>query len=292
MGKIQTMFSAPDGRVVAVNRKRLAEYPYFLLTNQPNNKVTVAARSPSQPISMTLGPDGPGQITALSAKRTDADMRVFLLLTDGRMQRGLMNSACHIDTIFGNGQLPYHLPEALYLPEGRALQAILTDFSGSANDVYLTAITQRYTAEQADISLKAARERMKRREYLTTPYWYTPNAGKIALTANGTATVAIDIASAHHFQLFQMSVVSDGNFSINIVDNSRGESLIQAPQGKNYEIPSFLLFGTANLPFRFHEPRIFSAGQKIILKLTDLSGAANTVWPTFGGRAIATKMWS
>lgn len=290
MSKLQTILSAPDGRVLGVDRRRIGELPFFLLTNQPNNEIAVGAFQAAGPYSMRLSGDGPAQIISFAAQRTGA-ARVYLLIRDGKSEQGLMNGACHIDTIFGSAQKPYYLPEGLYIDEGRALKVVITDLTGFQNNVRLLMNTQRYLNIVSDANLEKAKERLKAREFLTLPYFYTFDNGPVTLTALGTSTQSISLLPNFHFQLFQLTSVSTGLFTLDIIDGNTGSSLFDAPQGTHFEVSSGLVCGNGNYPFKLHEPRLYMASQKIIVKLTDRSGAPNTVHLTLGGRNIADRMW-
>lgn len=296
MPRMPTLIESPrkDGSIIAVNKRRVAEQPYFLLTNSPNNSAAILANQSTPMRVCTVSGEGPAQIVSLAHEKTGVAL-VFLQIQDGQNQRGLMNSSVHIDTIMGTGRQPYPLPEALYIDDLRSLQVTFTDISGAGNAVRMMALCSRFQTQQVDPTLARIRKRMAARQYLSTPYWYTLDGGGIgggvAVGAGATVQDTVTIGQDHHFQLFQMSAVSTGLFDINIVDIARGESLISAPQDVNYAIGSELILGTANFPFKFHEPRLFQTGQKLLVTLTDRSGAPNTIFLTLGGRMVATRMW-
>jgi len=393
MPRIPTIIDKEDGTVIGVNLKRIAEMPYFLLTNNPANNIAVPGRQSSPPIVMSVSGEGPAQIHSFSAERhanvaaTGAQLvypnggvdvaRVFLQIQDGQSIRGLMNGAAHIDTIFGryangaatiagavfaasivtvttaaahgfgigqmvsisgvtpngyNGQFiilsvpstitftyrlgtdpgafvaggtaavwarPYPLPEALYIDEQRHVTATITDLAGpfpaalDRNNIRLNMHTQRLLTRQVDLNLSRVRARMEKRQYMALPYFYIlDNGNSVIAAAGGTNTETITIGQDHHFEIFQITAVSNGPFSINIVNTSTGESLVDGPLGSNFNVPSGVSIGNASFPLRFHEPRFIELRSKLIVTLTDLSNAANnTIWLTLGGRALADKMW-
>lgn len=292
MSRLPTLIEPPqrDGRVLAVNKRRLAEMPYFLLTNPPRNTVEIAANQGSPMNIMMVSGEGPAQLVSFGHEKT-ADMRVFLQIQDGQMMRGLMNGSVHIDTIMGTGRQPYRLPEALYLDELRSLQITFTDISGAPNTVRVAALCSRFLAQQVDPAMERIRNRLNNRQYLSTPYWYTLDEGPITLGIGATATPQITIGQESHFQLMQMSAVSTGLFDIDIVDTQRGESIISGPQDVHYPIGSDLILGNGNFPYRFHEPRLFQVGQRLVVTLTNRDAAPNTIHLTLGGRALAVRMW-
>ena len=114
MPRIETLIQDPSGRILGVDPRVISRIPYALLTNQPNNFVAIPANSSSPFTSITVSGEGPCEIASFAHEKTGA-CRVSMQIQDGSTQRGLMNRAVHIDTIFGNGQQPYWLPETLYI---------------------------------------------------------------------------------------------------------------------------------------------------------------------------------
>lgn len=292
MGRIPSLIQAPDksGRILGINKKVIAEMPYFLLTNEPNNTVNVPANQASIMNVMTVSGEGPASIVSLGHEKTGA-LRVLLQIQDGRTQYGLMNGAVHIDTIMGNGLQPYRFSEALYIDELRSVQIVFTDISGLANTVRVCALANRMLSQQVDTTLTRIRKRMSEQQYLSMPYWYTLDQGPITVAGGASVQQTITVGQDHHFQIFKFSAVSTGLFSIDIIDSQKGESIITGPQGVHYEIGSDILFGNANFPFVLHEPRLVQVGQRLLVNITDLSGAPNTIHLTLGGRALKVRMW-
>ena len=135
------------------------------------------------------------------------------------------------------------------------------------------------------------RRRMESRQYISLPYFYGFDDTYETLTSGGTASKIITIANDHHFEIHKIQVVSSGIFKLNITDVAQKESIISGPSGVDYQVDSALICGTAQYPFKLHEPRMIFAGQKLVVDLTDLSLGSNTIYLTLGGRAVATRMW-
>ena len=85
--------------------------------------------------------------------------------------------------------------------------------------------------------------------------------------------------------------MSTGRFTLDIRDAIKGESLISAPGSTHYNLPADLILGDAHFPYEFSEPVLFQLKQKIIVDLTDISGATNNIFITFGGQKLADKLW-
>lgn len=298
MSRIPTIIDRPDGVVEGVNLKRLNELPYFLCTNIPNGAVVLVANQSSDPIVGSISGEGPIQIVGLCAQRTGACL-IMMQIQDGQTIRGLMNKSCHVDTIFGqylngagvNCRRPYPLGEALYVDEQRQVIFIATDISNATNSFRPEMVAQRMLSRIIDPTVKQARAKMDKRQYLTLPYFYTFDTGQQVLTAGQTVTATITVGQDSHFDLMQISAISTGVFDFDIVNIATGESIISGPQATNFPLSSNLITGQGGFPFRFHEPRFIELGTKLQVTLVDRSGAGNTIFLTLGGRALSDRMW-
>jgi hypothetical protein len=227
-------------------------------------------------------------------------MRVILQVQDGQGIRGLMNGAVHLDTISGTGAQPYRFAEGLYLDELRSVIAQFTNLDPATDaSVRAMMLGQRYLNQQVAVDLTKIRARLDRRQYLTIPYWYTTDQGPVTLAPGATGQFPISVGQDHHFEIHQYSaVVQEDNFgsgtfpwSINIVDISKGESIIDAPGSGSQQVSGNLFFGNGNFPFKVHEPRLVLAGMKLVATITNNHTNNLTFHLTLGGRAIADRMW-
>lgn len=290
--RVPSIFTDPkSGRVLATNKRKLYETPFFLQTNPPNNKVAITALATTDQQTMRISAEGPLQVSAFGATRA-AECTVMIYLNDGATPVRLMNSPIHIDTIFGNGGQMYPLPQGLYLDENRALSLTYTDLSNGSNSAQVAFNAAKYSQLQQDANLARVKQRLQMSQYLSMPFWYTFDQGPVTLTALQQQQIEIQIDPAFHFEIHQLSFKSTGTFSINIVDLAKGESIINAPSNTNYAIPHLLLCGNNQYPYKYSEPVMVFAQQKLLVTLQDTSNASNTVWLTLGGKAIATKQWS
>ncbi len=289
--RLPGLIADASGRIRGINKLRVYENSFFLNTNPPNTQVVVAANATSQATGMRISAEGPVQVTQLGALRDSSHNPVLVLLEiqDGVSVGQLMNNPCHIDTLFGPGGLMYHLTEGLYLDEYRSLAVVFKDISGSDNLVRITAAAAKYTKLRGDPGLDRVGQRLKDRQYLSLPYLYTFDDGKAVLTPLGYAEYEITVVSSGHFLIGQMSFSSTDTFSLDIVDMSKGESIVNGPSATNFLIPHYLMCGDGSYPYRFHEPVMVYAGQKLLVRLQDTSGAANTVYLTLGGSQLKVR---
>lgn len=283
MGK-PTLITFPDGRVV-VNRESLFHQPFHLLTNQPNNSVSITANMQSGPMPLTINNRGPMLVHKMGCERTGT-ATVQFRLADGTGSQYLMNTPIHIDSFVGNGQQPYWFPAPLYIMEGGMLFAELIDLSGASNAVRIDLMGQQFLRPQSDSKGAIQRDKLGRRQYVESPFWYGFDTGPVTLAGSGTGQGLITVTSEFHFLITEISIVSTGRFTLDIVEESLGESLIGAPQSRHYQIQDPLICGSNNFPYRLVEPWFIRSGSKLIVDMTDLSTETNIVWLTLGGIAL------
>ncbi len=294
IGRMQTIFARKDGKVVGINKKRLLEGTFFLNSNPPFNNITVPSLKTSTAAALRASGEGPMQITQLGAVRdaSHAACTVRLFIRDGTQAIPMMNSPCHIDTIFGPGGLMYRLPEGLYVDEDRSVTAMFTDLSGAENHARITMVGAKYTQLQQDPTMARIKERLKTSQFLSMPYFYTLNGGSTTLAGLANAESQIEIANQHNFEIHQISFVSTGPFNLDIVDLTKGESIINAPSGAHYPIPHLLMCGDGSYPFRFHEPVLVFGGQRLLITLQNTSENENQIFLTLGGKMVKIRTWS
>lgn len=305
IGKLDTLFAKRDGQVLATNKRRMYETPFVLMTNEPLNTLTVAPANASPAAAMRVSAEGPMQLTMFGALRdsTHGEVMVRMYMRDGTATEMLMNAPCHIDTIFGPGGNMYTLPEGLFIDEQRALSVICSSVVDILPDpppdptlARIVAVGAKYSQLEQDPQLARIKERLSISQFISTPYFYTINGGFADIHSLQTTEVEIEIGTQHNFEIHQFSAKATGTFSLDIIDVTKGASIINAPRGTHYAIPSTMLLGDGSHPYKLHEPVMVFAGQRLLVTLTDTSGldsqTPNRVYLTLGGRAIKPRMWS
>lgn len=292
LNRIHTLREMRDtpGQIVSVDKIATQENPYFLTSDAPNEAVSLAAnRTSIQPA--TVSNEGSIEVTRLAAQYTGA-ARITISVPDGKQLAQLMNAPIHIQTIFGSAAQPYILPEALYLHDRNGFSISYSDISGSANVIRLNFISAQYTKQLYDTRIERIQGRMRLRERETYPYWYTFNNSFATLAGNGSATESIRINNTGHFLLTHISGLSTGAYSLDILDATKGASILDDSGFSSYQVPNELFVANGNFPYRFEQGLFFEAGSKITIPMTDLSGSENQVNLTLGGIWIAKRMWS
>lgn len=279
---IPTLDINPDGSVRAINSQRLAIRPFWLVTDRPNNSIVIGAQRTSTMYLMSTNQDGPIDVTGLAIQSTGACLVwMKLFYADGRTL-SLSQSPLHSGTVFGTGAQPYFLPEALRVNQLQKLAVWITNLTTENNTVRLCAFGRQQQRNIIDPNLA----RLQRQGNVTVPYFLTLDAGKAVLTALQVAEFPMTCGPMMDFQLFQISGVSTGSYTVNFIDADTGEALISAPADKTYGIANNLIIGSNVYPFRLQVPRLFKRGQRIIARITDTSNAGNTIYLTAGGRGI------
>ncbi len=295
IGRFPTLIQKQGGEILGLNKNRLYETPFFLMPNPPNNEVASAAARSSTEASMRLSGEGPMQLSLLGVNPNTPGgdgVLVRLYTRDGNQPVMLSNVPIHIATMFGRGGNMYRLPEALYVDEDRGLAVVFTNLDGgNAAATRICAVGAKYAKLQADPSLKRVKQRLKDSQFDSMPYWYGMDQVKAVQTAYQSTQYQVTIDGSHNFEIFQFSYSSTGTFSLDIVDLTKNESIIQAPRGTHYEIPNLLLCGNGKHPYRLSEPVIIFGGQRLLVSITDTSGSANTIYLTLGGRALKVRKW-
>jgi hypothetical protein len=229
-----------------------------------------------------------------------------LATRDGVSSPTLMNNWIHRDCLAGSQGQPYPLPDALYADETQALNATFQDISGVSvnanlgNGGQLTMSAAKYSQLQSDPKIQRIRQRLQNKQMLSLPYWFTFDSGFVTLEPFGYQEAVITIPEDSHFEIHQLSYafgpgVTGGQFAVNIVDLAKGESIINAPSGRNYMIPYQLLFGQNGYPYRYPEPVTVFAGQQLSVKLQETGGNAGSptlLYIALGGKKVPVRMWS
>jgi hypothetical protein len=112
------------------------------------------------------------------------------------------------------------------------------------------------------------------------PYWLTTENGPVQLGANATGLFVIRPGEGSQFEAFTFNCVSTGNFEFEIKEVKSGQTLMNGLITRNnsagdYQYPTIL-------PCKYLIP----GGNFLSLRITDLSGAPNTIWLTIAGRKI------
>lgn len=282
-----------QARNTAGAMKRALLTPYWLTTNQPDETISVAGLGISDILSFGVSGNATAEAIAFAGDFTNAstDFLVMLMTNDGALDIPLCSNSVHAATIFGTNLNPYRLPESLYIDNERRLKVKLTNLSPLTNDARLAIRATRNAIVTVDPAADLAGLKLREKARLTFPFLYTFDDGKADLNAGQTADFAVTTDAEFDFQLYQISGVASGPYDIDVLDANTGESILNAMGDNHFQISDELVVGTAAFPFRLHQPRLYRAAQKMIVRLTNTHPDANTIYITFGGRKLAKRLW-
>lgn len=289
--RFQTVVSAPTGEILAVDKRRLVEVPYFLLTNPTQNIVQVPAFGSVDPISMSVSSEGPAEVIAHAYEST-GDFTAVMRVRDGVEQRTIMNTPIHCRCLYGTNFMPYRYPESLLIDEQRVIDIALYDISGAVNNVRVAAQAVRYLEIMDDPKAERLRLRMRRREHLSFPFWYgLEGPGYAELTSGATGNFPITIFD-DHFELHSIAFygTTSQDIDIQIIDVTKGEPLIDGFGGESYLINAQLIGFTADYAYRLHEPRLLMGNSKLVVQLRNNGITTNRIYIALGGRALARRI--
>jgi len=283
---LRTFVQDSAGNLV-VNPAKMYVQPYILLPDSPNEAVTVAANSASQPLVLTGPQEGPFEAFFLAARCTSLAIRV----TFEYRKRQLQNYGIHGQTILGcqylnvvaNGFVGYILPETLWLLPRETLIIQATDLSGDTNILKFSLHGRLYSVGATPTSVSEIPKTLNmanRSMQMSAPFWYTTENPPLTLSANQTVQTSIHIGRDGAFELHKIGAYSTGAFSVVIYDPNSGRRLTSGA------VHSDLLTGNAWFPYILAEPLFMKRNSWLKLDITDLSGSENSIYLTLAGRRI------
>lgn len=289
--RFDTIVSSPSGAPIAVDRRKLMEVPYFLMTNPTQNIVALPANGSVAGIMCNVSSDGPAEVLAHASEAT-GEYTVVMRIRDGAENRQICNAPIHNLLIAGNNLMPYRLPESLLVDEMRGIEMDFADLSGSPNNVRFVSHAVRYLEIMDDPKAERLRTRMRRRQHLSFPYYYGfEGVGYARLAAGAVGNYPITIGE-DHFEL--MTIAYWGrqgqDIDLQIIDVTRGEPLIDAFGGDYYPINARLLAFDARFAYRLCEPRMIMGGSKLVVQVRNNAVAQNDIYICLGGRALAYRI--
>lgn len=279
---IPTIDIMPDGSVRSINPLKLTERPFWLVTDRPDNYITIPSQAQSAPYLLSTNLDGPIDITGLAIESSGACLVWIAVSSPSLRDRYLSQSPIHSQTAFGTGGQPYPLPEVLRVTQLQKLKVWITNLTTENNTVKICVHGRQL--QKNIVSDKDAK--LQRQGNITFPYFLVLDDGKAVLASGQMIETPLTLGSNLDYQLFQISGVSTGSYTLNLLDADTGESVISAPADKSYGIANNLIVGSAIYPFRFHVPRLLKRGQRMLARITDTSMSDNEIYLTFGGRCI------
>lgn len=289
--RFDTIVSDASGSPIAVDRRKLMEIPYFLMTNPTQNIVALPANGSVAGVMCNVSSEGPAEVIAHASQST-GQYTVVMRIRDGAENRQITNAPIHNLLIAGNNLLPYRLPESLLVDEMRGIEMDFADISGAPNNVRFVHHAVRYLEIMDDPKAERLRVRMRRRQHLSFPFYYGfEGVGYARLAAGAVGNYPITIGE-DHFELMTIAYwgVGGQNVDLQIIDVTRGEPLVDAFGGDYYAINAQLMSFDARNAYRLCEPRMIMGGSKLVVQVRNNEVASNDIYIALGGRALAYRI--
>lgn len=266
----------------------LAEYvkPFTLVPRnadlnptQPEQIVIAAAGGQSADVTLEMVDEGIFEGAYLTADFKDNNNPAMLVeLIDNQRKVSLTGRPCHVETVIGNGQRPFVLPESLLVDKRQPIIVRFYDLSGVAdNSVRFQVHGQRMYSEQIrDAKLDSYVERRHRRNRHMSMY-LCPLDTDPTVGANLTGDYYYTNDYGIYFEVRKIMYQSTGAFKFMVFDEKNNGM-------STGWVHSTGAIGVAQYPFIFYGPWLIVPGGKVTFRIEDLSGAPNTVKLTLAGR--------
>lgn len=203
-------------------------------------------------------------------------------------RKDLFSDACFLAT-FGTGRYPQYLPKELVLDGGADFVVTLDD-----RQTVTTAITARflhYGYLRHNEPVQAARFYSEAEPWRYVADFTAEGPNAAAVTASGSISLPINIDQDGDFQVYKVTLVSDGAFKVQISNSDRHQDWFW-PGPVHAQLLGGVSFGgdpsAGAWPFRLPEsvPEFVSAGSSLKVAVSDISAATNRVQVIFDGRKL------
>lgn len=218
-----------------------------------------------------------------------ADFTVMLRqIANGRQ---LMNRPCHLRTIAGSQGTPFLLRTPLLFPANSAIIGDFVRLGAGVRDLrfFMSGVlicpwaNELVVDEHWRDELKNMIAQWNNWSKYVIPYWATQDEDEIELTANQTADFYYTNADDSCLEIFGVNAVSDGNFAFEISEPQTNQSL------QNGVVTNTNACGLGTYPSIWPTTYLLYPGYTLRIRVTDLSGAGNTVFFTMFGTRIYAK---
>jgi len=238
-------------------------------------QILMGASSVSNQVQFQTLEEGAFEGFYLTCQRADV---CLVELFDDHAKRGITGRPCHVDTIMGDGQRPFILPESVFLLRRQSLLFKATDISGGGNNIRPIITGQRVNPERVNSKeLREWIEDRRARRLFMMPFM-CPLDQDVSLTAGQERDYYYTQEDLSNFEIKKLTYVSTGAFKFKIKDET-GTVLTE-----NW-LYSTAILGTAQFPFLLPTPWFVKAGGMLTFTIKDLSAAPNDVYLTLSGRA-------
>jgi hypothetical protein len=223
---------------------------------------------------------------------TTAAAAFSISLVDLGDKTQFMNNPIHIRLFAATSQLPGMMSEMLMMPSRHALLATFAKLSGGATSAKMWFAGKAFYPYAPELNkfpqdrqtmIKYIGEWLERRKHIA-PFWITTNTN---LLAQGNQTVEADmlVGDDGHFEGSHLVVLATSmNFEFQIYNPLTKQTYMNIP------IHADANTGDASNPQEFAIPLFIPSGNRVRVRVTDLSGSANTIYFALRGRKIRAPL--
>ena len=283
---IEKQVVGPDGKPykgIVVNPVKQYVRGYWLVDS--DNVAVVLAGNGRAELHFLVDQQGHFDWAYIIGQSTGAFTLEFF---DPGTQRRLQNRPVHSTTIVGSGVRPFRLPEPYFFNVGESQRQIICtvrDLTGTSNTVRLVLYGRRFYHREAPPDIAQHIARTFGSGQRTFSYFLVPNEtngdGTVtAVAANGTTTFTLESDDNADTELQKLLASSTGAFTFQIRERSTNRTL------QNGVVHSNNGFGNAEFPFLFADTYLLERKMQLLVEVTDISGAENSIFITAAARRL------
>lgn len=247
--------------VIRAGGARASQKDYFQYSI-PRTTLVGGSPGASQTLTVPVRADSYMVVTKMFASYTSSSFTVQMRNdADGRYfhsPAALINAA----NIFGSVFLPNRLIDPIIVPPNATLSFVLADTSGSDNVVQITLCGYRHY----DFQNPPNRSKVGKRTD-----WFQLVTDRVLSASEGPVQILTKVDADADFLIRKLVATSTGEFQARLADAAMSDYWSDNPQRMDN------LFGSAQYPMILPTPKIIKATGSLLLELTDLSVASNTL---------------
>jgi hypothetical protein len=270
--------------VVYVNPAKRYVMPFWQTTDPVN--VTVPANGNSGLVSMAIDQStGHFEVFYFEA---EYDGPFTIEIFDEGNRYFLQNRPVHSDTVLGNAQRPFILPETLFINVARGTRqftVVFNDLSGAENNITFNLVGRRFIYKEAPIDIYDRFEEYYGDKERSNLFMLTTQQPLLALAPNVATPFEFRVTSDSFFEMIKMTAASDPegtNFDIKLQEFGSGRAFHDAAA----LIRRNNMWGNAQYPHIPPESYLFERDYRIRGEITNLGPVDADFYLTMIGRRI------
>lgn len=209
---------------------------------------------------------------------------------DAGSNRRLQNQPIHSTTIVGSAKRPFRLPEPYFFNVGDSQRDLIVTVRNvvpvtAENVIRLALYGRRFYHKEAPPQVAKDLAEQFGGGWRTYSYFLTPKETKAdgtvtAVAASGIASFTFDMDRNADTDLHKLMVASTGAFKFTIRERATNRFIM------NGEVHSAMGWGNAEFPFYFADSYLLERDKQLLVDVTDLSAAENSIYLTMAGKRL------